>query len=74
MEVKKTRKKEIDPSAIFQPYRGAAEITGLSYRYIRNGCINGTIPCIMVGHDRRVNMPLFLEQLNEASRKGASVN
>lgn len=62
------RRKEIDPNAMFQSFRGAAAITGLSYRYIRDGCINGTIPCIMVGSDRRVNMPLFLEQLNEASR------
>ena len=62
------RRKEIDPNAIFQPYRGAAAITGLSYKFIRDGCLNGTIPCISVGSDRRVNMPLFLEQLNEASR------
>lgn len=62
------RRKEIDPGAIFQRYRGAAAITGLSYKYIRDGCLNGTIPCIMVGSDRLVNMPLFLEQLNEASR------
>lgn len=62
------RRKEIDPSAMFQSYRGAAAITGLSYKYIRDGCINGEIPCITVGSDRRVNMPLFLEQLNEASR------
>ena len=68
------RKKEIDPDAIFQPYRGAAAITGLSYKFIRNGCLNGTIPCVMVGSDRRVNMRLFLQQLDEASRKGASIS
>ena len=65
------RRKETNPNAIFQPYRVAAEITGLSVRYIRDGCINGTIPCIMVGSDRRVNMPLFLEQLNRKSMRGA---
>lgn len=67
------RRKEIDPNAMFQPYRGAAAITGLSYKYIRDGCLNGTIPCITVGSDRRVNMPLFLEQLNKASRVNADV-
>lgn len=68
------RRKEIVPGAIFQRYRGAAAITGLSYKYIRDGCLNGTIPCIMVGSDRLVNMPLFLEQLNEVSRGNCNEN
>lgn len=63
------REKEIDRFAMFQSYRGAAAVTGLSYKFIRSGCLNGTIPCIRVGSDMRVNMPLFLEQLNEASKK-----
>ena len=62
------RRKEINTNAMFQRYRGAAAITGLSYKYIRDGCLNGTIPCIMVGSDRLVNMPLFLKQLDESSR------
>lgn len=63
------RRKETDPNAMFQPYRVAAEITGLSYQYIRNGCLSGKIPCIRVGADMRVNMPLFIEQLNKESIK-----
>lgn len=64
------RKKETNPKAIFQPYRVAAEITGLSYKYIRDGCLSGEIPSMRVGADMRVNMPLFLEQLNRKSMRG----
>lgn len=62
------RVKAIDRDAIFQPIRGAAEITGFSTKFIRSGCIDGTIPHIRVGCDYRVNMPLYLAQLNDASR------
>ena len=65
------RRKETNPNAMFQPYRVAAEITGLSYKYIRDGCLKGEIPSIRVGADMRVNMPLFLEQLNRKSMRGA---
>ena len=64
------RRKEANPNAIFQPYRVAAEITGLSYKYIRDGCLSGKIPSIRVGADMRVNMPLFIEQLNKESFQG----
>ena len=59
------------PDAIFQSVRSASEITGLSMKYIRAGCRNNTIPHIMCGVDVRVNMPLFLERLNEESRRAA---
>lgn len=66
------RPKKPDPAAPFQPLRAAAEMTGLSHYYIRNGVIAGTIPAIRMGRDWRVNMPLFLDQLNrEARRYGA---
>lgn len=58
------RKKSIDYNAVFQPIRGASEITGLSQRFIRDGCKSGWIPHILCGTDYRVNMPLFLKQLN----------
>lgn len=60
-------RKKVDLDVMFQPLSNAAQITGLSYFYIREGCDNGKIPYIMVGSDRRVNMPLFLEQLNKES-------
>ncbi len=64
------RKKEIDRDAIFQTPRGAALISGLSPRYILNGCKAGTIPHVMCGADYRINMPLFLAQLDAQSKGG----
>lgn len=61
------RRKEIDRNAVFQPIRGAAEITGLSQSYIRAGCKENRIPHIMCGADFRVNMPAFLSMLDEES-------
>jgi hypothetical protein len=73
-EGEKVRAKNTDRGAVFQPIRGAAEITGLSTRYIRDGCRNGIIPHVLVGSDYRINMPLFMEQLNEASRGNCNAN
>ena len=64
-----SRKKTIDPEATFQSVRGAAEITGLSRYFILKGCQDGTIPHIRVGIDYRINMPLFLAQLESDSSK-----
>ena len=59
----------IDRNAPFQSIRETSRITGLSQKYIRTGCKNGTIPHIMVGVDYRVNVPLFLEQLDLESER-----
>ena len=67
-----SRKKNLDRDALYQPPRNAACLTGLSLRYIREGCKNGTIPHICVGTDYRVNMKLFLESLDAESRKTVS--
>jgi len=61
------RRKEIDKTALFQSIRGASEITGLSQKYIRDGCRTNTIPHVMCGSDYRINMALFMEQLNRES-------
>ena len=63
-----SRPKKPDPSAPYQPLRAAAELTGLSHYYIRNGVIAGEIPAIRMGRDWRVNMPLFLSKLEEQAR------
>ena len=63
---------KIDKDAVFQSVRGAAEITGFSTKYIRQGCKDGTIPHVMVGSDYRVNMPVYLERLNAASMGGGA--
>lgn len=62
------RTKTIDRDAIFQPIRGAAEITGFSTKYLRDGCRAGRIPHVRVGSDYRVDMPLFLKLLRAESR------
>lgn len=54
----------VDPHAPFQTISGAARITGLSQYYIRAGCKAGTIPHVMCGSEYRINIPLFMEQLN----------
>ena len=63
-----SRQKTIDRDAPYQSPRNAAILTGLSLRFIREGCKTGTIPHIRIGTDYRVNMPLFLEQLERESR------
>ena len=60
-------KRMIDLSAPYQSIRGASRISGLAQGYIRTGCKNGTIPCLRVGQEYRINMPLFLQQLEAES-------
>lgn len=60
-------RRTFDREAPFQSIRGAAEITGLAQGYIRAGCKSGTIPHVMCGQEYRVNIPLFLRQLDGES-------
>lgn len=60
-------KRTSDRNAPFQSIRGTAEITGLAAGSIRAGCRAGKIPHIMQGKEYRVNVPLFLHQLDVAS-------
>ena len=52
----------------FVGIREAANITGLSQYFIRNGCRAGTLPYILCGNRYKVNLPALQEQMNEASR------
>ena len=63
------RHRTINPDARIQPYRGAAEITGLSPGYIRNLCLEGKVGFVMVGNDRRVDMKSLWAYIDEASNK-----
>lgn len=60
-------RRTFDREAPFQSIRGASEITGLAQGYIRAGCKSGTIPHVMCGSEYRVNIPLFLRQLDGES-------
>lgn len=63
-------KRNNDETAVFQSIRGTAYITGLSVGYIRAGCKAGEVPHIMVGQEYRINLPLFLKQLETQSIRG----
>lgn len=64
-----SRSRTINPTARIQPYRGAAELTGLSPGYIRKLCLEGKVGFIMVGSDRRVDMESLWSYLNDESKK-----
>ena len=54
--------------------KDSAAYSGCSEYYIRNGIKNGTIPHIRSGNKYLINVPLWIEQLNEQSRKATTVN
>lgn len=61
-------KRTFDPDAPYQSISGASRISGLAQGYIRNLCKSGRAPCLRVGQEYKINMPLFLQQLeNEAA-------
>jgi excisionase family DNA binding protein len=47
----------------FMTINQAAETTGLSRYYLRNGCRNGSIPHVKSGEKFFINVPLLLRQL-----------
>ena len=56
-------RKKNDRDAPFQTIPNACTITGLSQKYLRNGCKNGTVPHIMSGNTYYVNIPALLRKL-----------
>lgn len=63
--------RKTDLTAPYQSINNTAYLTGCSRGYIRAGCKSGAIPHIMCGKDYRVNVPLFLQQLEAESIKNA---
>lgn len=59
--------KQIAP---LQTIENTARLTGASRYFIRNGCRDGSIPCIKSGTKYMVNLPLFLEMLDRMSKGG----
>lgn len=54
-----------------QPFlniRDACNFTGLSQRFLREGCKTGKLPCVMSGNTYMINIPLLMEQLNTESK------
>ena len=60
-------RRTFDPNAPYQSINNTAYLTGFSRGYIRDGCKSGTIPHVMCGQEYRVNVPLFLQQLETES-------
>lgn len=50
----------------FMKIKEASQVTGLSMYYLRNGCKDGTVPCIKSGTVYFINVPRLLEKLNAA--------
>lgn len=48
----------------FMKIKEASQVTGLSMYYLRNGCKDGTVPCIKSGTVYFINVPRFLEKLD----------
>lgn len=55
----------------FQKISEAARTTGLSQYFIRNGCKDGTIPCIRSGTAYLVDVDGLVLQLQQQARAGA---
>ena len=71
MTIDKPRIKFLDmPVAPLQSIDNTARLTGASRFFIRNGCRDGSIPCIKSGSKYMVNLPLFLEMLDRLSKEG----
>ena len=51
--------------AIYQPISQACELLGFSKKFLLAGCKNGVIPHIVIGRDYRINLPLYLSQLEK---------
>lgn len=56
-----------DLTAPFQSIRNTSKITGLAQGHIRELCKNRLCPFVMYGQEYRVNVPLFLRQLEMES-------
>lgn len=57
------KKKSQNKDAPFQTVPSASTITGLSQKFLRDGCKNGSIPHIKSGTDYYINIPALLRKL-----------
>ena len=55
----------------FVSIKTAAQLTGLSQYYVRNGCRTGSIPHIMSGNRYKVDLLRFERQIDELNQEGA---
>lgn len=57
------KKKSQNKDAPFQTIPSACAITGLSQKFLRNGCKDGSIPHIKSGTTYYINVPALLRKL-----------
>ena len=57
------KKKSQNKDAPFQTIPNACNITGLSQKFLRNGCKDGSIPHIKSGTTYYINIPALLRKL-----------
>ena len=55
-----------------QKIKEACKTTGLSQYYLRKGCKEGTVPCVMSGNTYYVNVPALLKQLDALPARDSS--
>ena len=55
-------RRSIPKDVPFQTIPKAVAITGLSQKYLRKACKEGTIPHIKVGNTTYINIPAFFRQ------------
>ena len=60
-------KRTQNDSAPFQTIPNATRLTGLSQRYLRDGCKSGLVPHVRVGTVFLVNVPALLKSLEAAT-------
>ena len=59
-------------NAPFQKISEAVKTTGLSAYYLRRGCKDGSVPCVLSGNTFYINVPLLLKQLGVPNDGGQS--
>ena len=51
----------------------AATKTGISQKRLREGCKNGTVPHLNIGRVIKINLPLLMQIIDEASASGGTI-
>lgn len=71
MQKRSLNRENSSPNTPFMKIKDAAQATGLSMYYLRNGCKDGSVPCIKSGTVYFVNVPRLLEKLDAVGREGS---
>lgn len=58
-------KRQVSDDTPFLIIREAAARTGLSQHFLREGCKNGTVPCVKSGNAYYINVPALIESLGK---------